>query len=206
MKIMARCLVISVLCAFAVPALAGGECCDKAKAVSGWCGDCKVGYVGGVEVKSKVVYNALAGAPAPMESKCEGCRKAMASNGRCDGCGVSFADKKMYRSPFSWALAKGSYKAESDFKCDGCKKLCKDGGWCESCKQGVIHGFVFKDRKEFDSAMKAHVVVQNSCTAKCEGCAVAMSTNGKCAACNATYLDGKKVASADKKEAVPSKP
>jgi hypothetical protein len=185
-------------------AQAGGECCDKAKAANGWCGDCKVGFISGVEMKSRMLYDTLAGAPAPADIKCEGCKKAAASNGSCDACGVAFANKRMYKSVFGHAIAMGSYADPKSVKCEGCKKaLTGSGGWCDECKAGAVGGYVYKDRKSYDAAVKAREVVVAAAATKCEGCATAMASNGPCKVCNITYADGKKL---EAKKAEPKKP
>lgn len=190
---------LSVMVGFVValmvaPALGGGECCDKAKATNSWCDHCKVGYVCGTQVKSQKLYDAVHGtAVNAADLKCDACKKAAASHGWCDHCKVGYTNKMLYKTPVGYYLAIGQYKKTDEIKCDGCKKNYGHAGWCEPCKAGLVGCFVYTDRKEFDSAVKAHEIMEAAAANKCDGCAVAMTTDGKCEACKVAYKNGKKV-------------
>lgn len=183
---LAAALFVSVACA-------QHECCDKAIAANDFCKDCKIGYFGGVTVKSVKLYDSLKGAAAPANATCDGCKKALASNGTCNHCNVSFAGGKMYKSPVAHALANGTYVNAKDIKCEGCKNATKDHGWCDKCKAGVVGPFMYKDKKQYDGAVAAHEILlaANTAAGKCEGCAVAMVTDGTCSACKTSYKGGK---------------
>lgn len=185
---------------FVGSALAGGECCDKAKAENAWCGHCKTGFFAGQVIKSEGLHKALAGTPAPADAKCDGCKKAMAANGTCDHCHVAFANKMMYHSMVAHDLAIGTCTAEKDMKCEACKKNAAGNGWCDACKKGMVGCFAFSDKAAYDKAVTALNTLKEAMKAadKCEGCAVAMVTDGKCAKCNVSYKGGKKVEGAAK--------
>lgn len=175
--------------------LAGGECCEKAKAENAWCSHCKQGFIGGQTVTNAAVYKAMAPAPAPTDAKCETCKKAIADNGVCDHCHLMFTHHMMFKSPVAYALMKGdciSAKAK-DIKCEACKNAMKDHGWCDSCAKGVVGCMAFTDKAAYQKAVTAQstLAAANKAAAKCETCAVAMVTDGKCEACKVSYKDGK---------------
>src|SRR5262245_61363846 len=87
-----------------------GECtCKKAKVENGWCGDCKMGYVAGVTVKSQKLYDAVSASPnAGEKMECPDCKKfAEAGKGYCTKCNVGFVGKNHYHSMTGYALARG---------------------------------------------------------------------------------------------------
>lgn len=195
---------LALVAAFSSAALAGGECCDKAKASDGWCGDCKMGFVAGITMKSRALYDALMGKEVTAEqaSKCGGCQAAFASNGTCNECHVAFANHKMYRSPFAARLAMGK-PIDRKALCKECQEHCakataeemaKHSGWCDACKAGFVNGKTYTSKESFQQAMDAHTLLTKAAEAKCDGCAVAMVCDGACGECKVAFKDGKMTA------------
>ena len=172
------------------------ECtCDAIKkAGTGWCEHCAKGLYMGSEVKVEKVYKTLVGEPAPKEFKCKDCEAAAKKDGWCEKDKVGFAGGKMYASKFAWDLAKGQKVDAATVKCEDCKKLIADkkDGYCPKCEGGLVSGLFFKGKEAYDQAAAAAKLVKESVGAKCEGCAFAMLTDGKCEKCKAEYKDGKK--------------
>jgi hypothetical protein len=194
MKTLSRISVMLIAAGFTSAAWAGGECCEKAQASNGWCDHCKHGYVNAVELKSQKLYNALRGeAVKGEEMKCPGCVKALASNGACDHCHVAFANKMMYRSPVAYDLVRGEHVNAADLKCPNAKKLVAEHGWCDGCKAGYVGCEKYTDKAAYEQATKSRTILLAAAKAseKCEGCAVAMVSNGTCEACKVTFKDGK---------------
>lgn len=189
-----------VALAFAAPTIAGEKCICKAiyKDGSGWCSPCKEGAVHGVAIKSGKLYQALCGVEVKDKSKmkCGGCKIAHEKNGKCDYCNVTFHDGKYYRSPIAVVLASGKAVDAKAVKCGGCKKAAhsKKGGFCSPCGAGHVGGMVFMGAKLFEKAVLAMNTLMDSAgvAGKCESCAVAMVTNGKCDQCKVEFKDGKK--------------
>jgi hypothetical protein len=189
-------IAIGVFALVAAPvALAGEECCEKAKASNGWCAGCKHGYYDSVELKSEKLYNALRGEPVKGEPKCADCAKALAAGGVCEHCKVAFANQMMYHSMVGYHLARGEHVNAADLKCPNAKKLVASagGGWCDGCKAGYVGCEKFTDKTAYEQAARARQVLMAASKAseKCEGCAVAMVTDGRCEACRVTFKDGK---------------
>ena len=177
------------------PALAGPPCCDQAKAKDGWYTGHEMGFAYGVPLKGKALYEALTAKPAG-ELKCEGCKKAAETNGWCSHCKVAVAHGKLYRSPYAHAIALGNKLDPTGIKCPQCAKTAKAGehGWCEGCQAGLVAGYGFKSKEDYDRAVKAFQIIKTAAASKCEACAVGMVTDGKCDHCKVTFKDGKKVA------------
>lgn len=184
---------VCVVLAVASHAYAQQCTCSTAKVQNGWCGDCKVGYVDAVKVKSHALFDALAGAEVKAdEIKCASCKKAHASAGYCPDCRVGYVGKKKYTSRVAYVLAKGERMDPAGITCDGCKKNAADHGWCDSCKVGMVGNVAFKDKKAYDEAVEARRILTAAAESKCEKCAVAMVTDGECQECKVAYKDGKK--------------
>lgn len=187
--------VSSVLLVSVTPALAGGcaGCSKVAKVGEGFC--CGKGKIYGVKLSSKKLYAALAGHKIDDEAiKCAGCKAAAKSNGRCEHCGVGAADGKLFHSKPSHALAKGTVvSAAKAAHCDACLLAFKINGYCSGCDSGFVAGRMFKGKEEYKAALAAHktLVDASAASKKCEACAVAMVTDGKCEQCNVSFKDGR---------------
>lgn len=182
------------------------ECtCPTNKTKGGWCGDCKKGYVAGIEMQSEALYKALAGKKADAaELKCDGCKEACGKDGFCDKCNVGYV-KGMAYPKYGYVLAKGEVVDPAAITCEKCKKHAGDHGWCDDCKAGLVGNLKFTDKETYEQAGRAVRVTKRAAAAKCEGCAVALVSDGTCEHCKVTYKDGKKVASEKDKEA-PAQP
>jgi hypothetical protein len=195
MRLIVAVLACAAVLAFATsPVLAGGECCDKAKAANGWCEHCNHGFTFGVPIANKDLHTALAGkAVKADEVQCPGCKEALAKNGTCEHCKVMFAKDHAYKSPVSAALAKGDQVDLKSLKCPGCIKAAATGGYCSTCNTGVVAGMTFKSMDDYEHAKTALATLQKASTAKCPTCATAMVLDGECKTCGAKYKDGAKV-------------
>ena len=182
------------------PTIAGGcEGCEKVvKTGNGFC--CGHGQAFGVALTSQKLYDALQGAQITeadaAKCPCPDCKTAMAAHGSCDRCKMT--GKKMYGSPVAYALAKGfAYDSETvaacPKRCEQCKSAFQANGQCEHCGVGFVAGHMFEDstaykiaRAAFDTLKKAAVAAS-----KCEGCAIAIVTDGKCAKCDVRFQGGR---------------
>jgi len=169
--------------------------CAADKARDGWCGKCNVGHVAGVKIRSRKLYDAVAGKPITDASriKCATCAAACKNGGYCAHCKVGFAGKKMYESRVGCRLARGQAKDPAKMKCPRCKAAAADHGWCKMCGQGLVHNVAYRNRSAYQQAVQARATLQQAAmlAEKCEGCAVAMVTDGTCSKCNVSFKDGK---------------
>jgi len=197
MKMMA--LMLSAVCMLTVPAMAGETCgCKKIhKTGNGWCAPCGGGEAFGVAIKSEKLHKALQGQKIKDKSKikCDGCKKAAAGGSDCGHCRVAFNDGKVYHSPVAHILSKGAKVDVKAVKCGGCKESLKSGKpkFCSACDGGIVGGLVYKTEALYKQAKKAMKILTRAAkvSAKCEGCAVAMISDGKCEHCNAKFAGGK---------------
>ncbi len=173
--------------------------CADAKVHGGWCTACKVGYVAGVKITSHKLFEAVQGKPVADVSKmkCPDCKAAFKNGGFCQHCNVGFVGHKAYKSKVGYALARGQAKDPASLKsikCPKCKAAAAAGqGWCKMCSMGIVGNLVFTDKQAYEAAVKARatLVAANKLTDKCEGCAVAMVTDGTCKHCKVAFKDGK---------------
>lgn len=187
-------IMVLLVGGFASAALA--ECtCTANKAKGGWCGDCKKGYVAGVEMQSETLYKAVAGTKADAaELKCDACKEALTKDGFCEKCNVGYV-KGMAYPKYAYYLAKGEVVDPATITCEKCKKNAADHGWCDTCKAGMVGNLKFTDKEAYEQAVKAVRVTKRAAAlaAKCDGCALAMVSDGTCEKCKLTYKNGKKV-------------
>jgi len=173
--------------------------CPNCKAImekgEGWCTTCNKGMMYGCELASKKLYDTLAGESADAAKiTCPTCKTAMGSNGVCETCKVGFTSGKMYKAMCSYKLAMGKPStAEQAAHCPGCKAGYEKNGYCSGCDMGYVAHRGFQGKDSYDGAVKAHSVIAKACKTKCEGCAVAMVTDGTCEQCKMTYKNGEVV-------------
>jgi hypothetical protein len=184
--------------------------CKSAKINNGWCQDCKVGYIAGVKIASKKLYDAQQGKTIAdtAKLKCDGCKEAVAKNGKCHHCKLGFANKTAYKSMPAYCLARGQAKDPAKIACPSCRAHAGDHGWCDTCAVGMVGPLAFKDKETYNEAVKSReMVLAASLTAKkCESCAVAMVTDGTCDSCKISFKDGKKVTKPEEKETETEEP
>jgi hypothetical protein len=175
-------------------AAAFADCgCKTAKVEGGWCDDCEVGYFNNVKIKSHKLHEALAGKEVDAHAvKCDACKQALERDGSCEGCQVSFAHKKAYRSPVAHKLMVGKAHDVSEITCAGCKKGAgTHPAWCKSCNVGWVGNVTFSDKSQWTEARAARKILVKAAAKKCDGCAVAMVTDGTCSGCKVSFKDGK---------------
>jgi hypothetical protein len=197
LRVMSTLVLVTAMLGFAAPATAHDckGCQAIGKKGDGFCAHCGKGKVFGVDLTSQKLYDATAGKEVQIdEMKCAGCKKAAATNGSC--CGKSFAHGKAYHSPVGYTLAKGKpYTEAKAGHCPGCRDAFASHGFCTGCNVGFVAHRLYKDKESHDAALAAHqtLVKAAEISKKCEACAVAMVTNGKCDHCNVSFKDGKPV-------------
>ena len=162
-----------------------------------WCVPCNGGVAFGHQVKFEKLVTALAGHQTKEDGiKCSGCKTAFKDSADCAHCKIGFRHGFKFHSPVSLALAKGDVVDASTIECPRCKTIAEKGkGECTGCKVGMVASLMFKDKEDFKFAKKADTILAKAVktAAKCEGCAVAMVSDGTCDGCKVSFKDGKKV-------------
>lgn len=191
-------LVIFAVCPIAVRTLADDKSCTCAgvrKSGEGWCRKCESGAMYGVAIKSHKLYEALQGSPVADVSsiRCLECRKAAKSKGTCERCHLNFYEGKMYKSAIARALAEGRSFDAAKSKCCLCRDNSRKGvvAFCANCDAGPIGGRLYHGEAVFKKAEAALGILKAAAMTKCEGCAIAMITDGKCDHCKVEFKGGK---------------
>lgn len=205
-------LILALAGLVLVPAALAQQCICKPNAIDqAWCSSCKDAVLCGVKITNEKLFNALQGKEVKAEEiakTCKSCATALKDNGFCSACKVWFQGDKMYTSPVAARLAAGETLTEEKIAkcpCAECKKAIEGADkskwsafahYCEPCKGGVVAGHCFKGKDIYDNAAKAIAILvkANDACAKCEGCALAMVSDGTCDHCKVSFKDGKMVA------------
>src|SRR5512145_2390386 len=92
-----------------------GRCaCAQALENDGWCDVHGVGYVGSIEVVSRLLYETLDAhghAVDPTTFECPSCQEAIATAGFCETHRVGFIGGQAYFSRLSYELARGERRS-----------------------------------------------------------------------------------------------
>jgi len=192
--------VVCVL-ALALPAAAGAHVassCEEAKRINGWCESANTGYMAGLEVRSRFLYEVLDAHGhdiIPAEVKCETCRKALQEDGYCPIHKMGFVHGEAFLSPLTYHLARARPIDPATLTCRTCRKHARGIGWCDKDHVGIAGSFALDDRREFDELANAYTILLAAVdmSRKCETCAGAIITDGYCAVHRVKYDGGRPV-------------
>ena len=175
--------------------------CASSRATNGWCPVHEFGYVGGVKVTSRWLYETIDAHGHTLDLStftCPDCRHAIATNGFCATHRIGFIDKQAYFSRLTYELGKAEVKPAGSITCATCRKNAETHGWCPKSGVGMIGPFAIRNRQDYDAAAKALAVfiAANEAAARCNYCAGAILTDSTCPVCKIAYKDGKALARA----------
>jgi hypothetical protein len=123
--------------------------CAEERGRNGWCAVCSRGYAAGLEVRSKLVHEALdlhGHDVQPEAFECPRCREALAGDGFCADCARGFVGGRAYLSPLAYSLARGEPAAVEDDlrvleralemveRCELCAAALVVRGTCPECR------------------------------------------------------------------------
>lgn len=176
--------------------------CPSAKLENKWCDSCNVGYVAGVPIHSKFLFEWMDAHGHELDldavrARCLTCKAALENDGFCDACRIGWVQKLGYFSRLTYHLAKGKACDPSTLTCETCRKNSKNYGWCTSCNVGMIGNVKIPTRADFDGGVRGFELMQAAIEAskRCEACALAIMSDEACFFCKITYKDGKSVKS-----------
>ncbi|HWL94073.1 MAG TPA: hypothetical protein VNT79_11120 [Phycisphaerae bacterium] len=172
--------------------------CAAARLTNQWCDACNVGYVAGVPIKSKFLFETLDAHGHDLVAAnftCPTCKIAIATEGFCEPCRIGWIDKKAYFSRLTYHLAKGVAKDPSTLSCTVCRKNSETYGWCERCGHGMVGNVEVKSRADFEGGRRGYELMMTAIEAsgRCEMCGQVIITDGSCFVCKISYKDGKAV-------------
>lgn len=191
MRVFAPLVLLAVL-----GAQAPSEClCPIVKIYGGWCDACNMGYIAGLKVPSKMLFEVLHNHGHDVNRRfmtCDSCRKEIDVDGFCEKCRIGYLEEQAYFSMLAYQLARGKAKRPEQITCETCKKNVEKPGWCEMCQVGMLGNVAIADRAGFQAALPEfrRLLLGLAHLPKCESCAVAIATNGMCPDCRISYQDG----------------
>lgn len=173
--------------------------CQSVRNTGGWCKACKVGYVAGVKIESALVFEALDAHGHdidPDSIECPSCQRVLKTDGFCEHCRMGFVHGKAYMSRLTYHVAKGRIKDVDKIACPKCRKNAKSIGWCKACHVGMMGPVAIENEADFQRAKEAYTILRKAieATKRCEICAAAIVTDGRCPKCNIRYKGGDPVA------------
>jgi len=178
----------------------GCPTCARARLANEWCDACKVGYVAGVPIQCKVVFECIDAHGHKLMLRtieCPSCKAAIAINGFCETCRIGWLDGLAYYSRLTYHLAKGKACDPATLGCAACRGNASRYGWCAACGVGMIGNVAIRDRKDFDDGCRGYdlMITAVEASRRCDVCGLAIMTDTSCFRCRKTYKDGKEVGS-----------
>jgi hypothetical protein len=170
--------------------------CASSRETNGWCPVHEIGYVGGIKVTSRWLYEFMDAHGHQLDLStftCPTCKSAIATNGFCELHHVGFVNQLAYYSLLTYELGKAEARPPSTITCATCRKNSETYGWCARSGLGMVGPFVIRNRQDYDRAVSALKIflVANETAKRCNYCAGAILTNSECPACRIRYKDGK---------------
>ena len=190
------------LLGLALAALAAGAAqqdpCREARRSHRWCDAREVGFVADVEVRSRVLYDALDAHGHDFDASrrdCEVCRKAQAGGGYCEKHLIGFVDGRAYLSRLTYHVFRGKTFEPEELPCSECWDPKTPHRWCEECGLGYVGNVMLRDREEFDQLSREYEVLLNAGerASICEICAAAMVQHSRCHIHRISFQDGKEI-------------
>jgi hypothetical protein len=173
---------------------ASGDC-EEAKRLNHWCASANAGYVAGVEIRSRFLYEALDAHghdidPAAMT--CAVCKTALRTDGFCPAHRMGYVNGHAFMSPLTYYIARGRPIDPAALTCNVCRQNSRGIGWCEKDRLGIAGYIAFDDRRVFDEFSKNYRILLAAVerSKKCETCAAAMMADGYCGIHRVKYVDG----------------
>ena len=153
-------LAMAALLAVAWRSVAGRQLvrvctCELERQRSGWCEACQLGYVAGVTIRSKVLYDALDAHGHDVDVAglgCASCRAAASSDGFCAEHSRGFVGGRLYVSRLAYHTARGEPQAvprelellasavETSARCETCAAAIVLDGTCRKCRLSYSDG------------------------------------------------------------------
>ncbi len=164
-----------------------------------WCQRCDVGYMAGVAIKSRKLFEALDphGHEIPLELlKCEKCRAAIKTDDYCEDCRIGWVEEIAHMSRISYYVARGEPRDLRGIHCATCLKNADEHGWCDACDRGMVGNVAINIRSDYPAACRAYDLMMAAINElpRCERCALCILTDFECHICKITWKDGKPAA------------
>ncbi|MCB9864551.1 MAG: hypothetical protein H6820_14440 [Phycisphaerales bacterium] len=177
----------------------GCPTCAAAQPVNGWCDACAVGYVAGLPIKSKLLYDTMDAHGHTLQVElmpCKECQRLAKVGGYCEASHIGWYQGEAYFSRLTYEIARAYYREPSCIDCAACRENAKSAGWCDECGYGMIGRFAFTVRADYDAAEKDFRRLRNAIelSNRCDYCAMAAVTDTGCFKCKTEFRNGEPVA------------
>jgi hypothetical protein len=172
------------------------ESCRAAERDDGFCSACRCGFVGGQLYFTRLTWLLARGEQrGPETIECRTCRRN-ARHAPRPGAEDGRAEPPERKGGSEGDAARNSAPEPRDAPPGDAPRAQKDPpGWCASCGVGMVGSVAFRDRAEFEQALRerARLLRAVAESRRCETCAVALFFDGRCASCAIRYRDGRKI-------------
>ncbi|MFQ5412648.1 MAG: hypothetical protein ACE5EC_10125 [Phycisphaerae bacterium] len=181
-------VAIMIVCGCNAPSATICESCIEAKRHHQWCEACDVGYVAGVPIPSRLLFETLDAHGHDLDLAsitCPTCKAAIEADGFCAACGIGWCHKQAYFSRLTYWLAQGERRDTAGLTCNTCRRSAMKTGWCDACGLGWVGNTAFRNRSAFDAAQPEYDRLSAALKTldRCEHCAVALWTDTTCFDC-----------------------
>jgi len=172
--------------------------CAQAKLTNKWCDKCQIGYVAGVPIECKILFETLDAHGHELVLSaidCPDCQAAIRTDGFCEKCRIGWVHNLAYFSRLTYHLAKGTPSDPARISCLACRRNARKYGWCDSCGAGMIGNVAIRNRNDFAGGCRGYDLMMSAIEAskRCEVCALVILTDTSCFRCKKQYKDGKVV-------------
>ena len=172
--------------------------CAEARRGDGWCEARGAGYVANVEIRSRLLYDALDAHGHLLDLStftCPACRRAIDESGFCEEHRTGFVRRQAYFSRLTYEMARGERIDPARLRCADCRRDAATTGWCAKHRTGMIGNVAIRERAAWERADAAVQILRAAVAMlpQCEWCAVAMVTDTRCPVDRIQYRGGRPV-------------
>ncbi len=174
------------------PVQVGCACAVITPTPGGWCQQCAVGFVAGRKITCPQLVEAIDTHGHPVSRAgldCPQCRVAFDARALCTTCNWGFVGDRLFFTPLTWALARGTYSDPTKVTCAECRSMLSSGGWCAPCARGRVGDFTWRERSIYDIARRDYARLldaANTCK-RCPQCATAQFFGSSCPRCKKSF-------------------
>jgi hypothetical protein len=128
----------------------------------------------------------------PAGIRCSECLSAFVNDGYCPRSHIGYVDGRAYVSRLSYLLAKDGQHVEVLPSCATCRAHISEPGWCDHCGRGIVGTLAIRNHADFNEILmeRERLIAAVRLASRCDLCAVAFFTHGRCPRCRIDYKDG----------------
>jgi hypothetical protein len=125
----------------------------------------------------------------PAGIRCSECLSAFVSDGYCPRSRIGYVDGRAYVSRLSYLLARDGACLQSVPDCVTCRAHIYEPGWCDHCGRGIVGNLAIRNHADFNEILmeRERLVASVRLASRCDLCAVAFFSHGRCSRCRIDY-------------------